>query len=618
MRLTPLLLLVAVLVGSPVPARAAPQAVSVPKLVLGGVPFGIEVADPGLAPGEHAVVTARAGAAETRVELEGPGPVSVGGLRLAAGESLELIAGAEVAEVPLRVWPGWLSITPPLLAIILAIVFRQAVLALWVGLWLGAGLVFGVDPFLAFLRAVDTYVLHALTDSGHMQLILFTFAMGGMLGVISRTGGTRGIVTLLAPFARTPRSGQLAAWVMGLIVFFDDYANTLLVGNTMRPLTDRLRISREKLSYIVDSTAAPVASIALVSTWIGTEVGLIGDAFRTAGIERDAFGAFVASLPYRFYPIFALFFGFAIAITGRDFGPMLKAERRARRTGQVIRPGSTPLADYDSGSLKPPPGVTGWWGDAVIPLFVMVGAIVWFLYRTGYAASIAAGGPTDLKAILGNADSYAALLWGSFLGSAAALLLAAVRRTIHIGEAMNAWLEGGKAIIPAAVILTLAWSISAVCDDMQTAPYLVGLLGRTLNPNLLPALVFVICGFTSFATGTSWGTMGILIPLVIPLAHGLAPGSDPILIGSISSVLAGSVWGDHCSPISDTTVLSSMASSVDHMDHVNTQLPYAVVVGVVAVLVGEVPAAFGLPYLMAWVVGAGLLIGLLWVVGRKI
>jgi Na+/H+ antiporter NhaC len=512
-----------------------------------------------------------------------------------------------------RALSGWWSLAPPLLAIVLAVLFRQAVAALLAGVWVGVLLIRGGDPLSAFLGLFGEIVVPALADTGHATLLLFTFAMGGMLGVVARAGGTRGIVRLVAPLARGPRSGQLATWGMGLIVFFDDYANTLLVGGTMRPVTDRLRISREKLAYLVDSTAAPVASLAVVSTWIGTEIGYIGEAFDALGMDRDPYLVFVQSLPYRFYPILALVFGVLVAVLGRDFGPMLGAERRARATGATFRPGSRPAEEPEPAGEA----AGGRWIMAVIPILVMLGTILAVLVQTGREGAAAQGLSLDLRNVFGAADSYAALLQGSFLGSAAAVLLAVGGRALNLREAVDSWIQGAASIFTAAVILTLAWSINTVAGELHTAGYLVHLLGDALDPRWLPALVFILSGLTSFATGSSWSTMGILVPLVIPLAVSLAPGSETILLGTVSSVLAGAVWGDHCSPISDTTVLSSLASSVDHMDHVNTQLPYALVVGAVSILFGDVLTAFGFPFWGAWILGAGSLVLILRFAGRR-
>ncbi len=606
----------ALLTGWAGTALCEPRA-ETPPVVLHGVPFTLQLSDPGLAPGDSLRVEVRTPGGVREAWIASGESVPVEELRLGAGDELVLAWPGGEARPSVRTLPGWTSLLPPLVAIILAILFRQVVLSLLAGVWLGAMFVFHADPFTGLLRTVDTYVIGSLSDSGHLTILVFSFLLGGMLGVIHRMGGTRGIVTVVSGWARSARSGQLSTWIMGLLVFFDDYANTLLVGTTMRPITDRLRISREKLAYIVDSTAAPVASLAVISTWIGVEVGLIHDAFVSAGMERDAFAAFVTSLPYRFYPIFALAFGFFVALSGRDFGPMLRAERRARRQGKVLRDGARPLADFETGALEPPPDKPHRWINAAIPILVVVVGVILFIYTGGRRAALEAGGPMDLKTIVGGADSYAALLWASFLGSVTAIVLAAGQRILSLNEAVDAWFHGAKSIFLAAIILTLAWSIGMITTEMNTAGYLVHVLGDVLNPRFIPVLVFVASGATSFATGSSWSTMAILIPLVIPLAHRLAPGSELILAGTISSVLAGSVWGDHCSPISDTTVLSSMASSSDHVDHVNTQLPYALVVGAVGMAVGDIPTAFGVPYWVSWGLGLVVLWLLLRFVGRK-
>jgi Na+/H+ antiporter NhaC len=608
----PLLIPVLLLLAGP--AGAVPRG-EAPSVVLRGVAFPLALSDPDLAPDDSlAVQVAGAGAARTAWIRGGESTeVTV----MAGRDGVRLFWEGGEATVTPRVLPGWTSILPPLVAIVLAIAFRQVIAALLVGVWLGAVLVLGTNPAAGFLRTFDTYIVGSVADTDHVRILVFSFLLGGMLGVIQRSGGSRGIVALVSPHARTARSGQLSTWVMGLIIFFDDYANSLLVGSTMRPLTDRLRISREKLAYIVDSTAAPVTSIAIVSTWIGVEVGLIHDAFAELDLERDAFAAFVSTIPYRFYPIFALVFGFLVAITGRDFGPMLKAERRARRTGKVLRDGAMPLADFESTSLEPPEDRPHRWINAALPVLVMVVSVLGFIYASGRRAAMAAGDPLDLKTIVGSADSYEALLWASALGLTTALILAVGQRILSLNQGMEAAVQGIKSMLGAAIILILAWSVGMVTTQMHTAGYLVHLLGDALNPRLLPALVFIFSGLTSFATGSSWGTMGILMPLVVPLAYHMGPGNELLLMGVISGVLAGSVWGDHCSPISDTTVLSSMASASDHIDHVNTQLPYALVVGGVSLILGDVATAYGVPFWVSWIAGAGLLFVILRLFGKR-
>jgi len=529
--------------------------------------------------------------------------------------------------------PGWLTLLPPLLAILLALVFRQVVPALVAGVWVGAWIASG-GPFAGALRTIDTYVITALADGDHVKIIVFSLMLGGMVGMMARAGGTLGLVEALRPYATNSRRGQVVTWAMGILIFFDDYANTLLVGNTMRPVTDRLKISREKLAYIVDSTAAPVAAIGIVSTWIGYEVALIADALRAVGSDRDAYGVFLQSIPFNFYPILALVFGLLVAGGLRDFGPMLRAERRARE-GRLMEATAQPLSDFDTDALRPIEGKPHRWFNAILPVLVVLVVTFAGLWFTGRQSLIGQDNPLGtaglfelgfegLGGVFGAGDSFVALLWGSASGCLTALLLALSQGILTLGQSLEAWTHGIKSMVVAVVILILAWSIADVCSDLNTSGFMVGTLSGLLDPRLLPAIVFGLAAVTAFATGTSWGTMGILIPLAVPTAFGMAQsaGFDPaaahrVLLGAISAVLAGAIFGDHCSPISDTTVMSSMASGCDHVDHVRTQLPYAIFVALVAVVTGYLPAAFGLPTPLCLLLGAGVLGGGLVWFGRR-
>jgi Na+/H+ antiporter NhaC len=532
-----------------------------------------------------------------------------------------------------RTIPGWLTVVPPVLAIVLALLFRQVILALLAGVWSGAWIYYG-DPLVGALRTMDHFVIEALGDSDRVRILIFSLLLGGMVGIISRSGGTLGLVDLLAPHATTSRRGQLVTWLMGIAIFFDDYANTLLVGNTMRPVTDRLKISREKLAYIVDSTAAPVASIALVSTWIGYEVSLVGQSLDKIGSDLDPYGVFIQLLPYNFYPALALVFGLMVASSCRDFGPMLKAERRAAR-GRLLAESAVPLADFDDESLKAPDGKPRRWFNAAVPILVVLVVTFWALWITGKQSLSEAGSPLSatplaelglrgLGGILGEGNSYNALLYASMSGCLTALLLAIAQRILTLTQGLAAWLSGIKSMGLAVVILILAWSIGDVCAALDTQGFMVEALSGTLDPRFLPALVFVLAAVTAFATGTSWATMGILIPLAVPTAFTLAQNagidaasSHRILLASVSSVLAGAIFGDHCSPISDTTVLSSTASACDHVDHVRTQLPYALAVAGVALACGYLPAGFGLSPFLSLAAGTVVLGAILFAAGRS-
>lgn len=504
---------------------------------------------------------------------------------------------------------GWASVLPPLVAIAAALAFRQVLVALGVGIWLGATLVAGLDPWRGLLRTFDHYAVGAVADSDHAAILAFTVLLGAMIGVIGRSGGGAGLAGLATGIARDRRRGQVAAWVLGLLIFFDDYANSLLIGTSMRPITDRLRISREKLAFLVDATAAPIASVAVVSSWVGVELSYIGDQYQALGLEGDAFVVFLQTLPHRYYPLLMLLFVLAVAWSGRDYGPMARAEARALRTGAVLRPGSRPASEFSDAPEDVPPR----WRNAVLPIVAVVVVALGGMYATGRAAALAEGVSPTLPAVFGNASSVRALLWGAGVGALVAVATAVVGRgALRFGVAIEAAVEGMRSMMVACLILVSAWSLGAVCRDIGTATFLVSVLGEGLPVGLLSTLVFLTAAAVSFATGTSWGTMAILFPLVVPLAHALGDGQEAVVVGAIGSILAGAVFGDHCSPISDTTVMSSLATSCDHMDHVRTQLPYALTVGAVGIVAGELPVGFGLyPPWVGLLVGAALLMVIL-------
>jgi len=524
---------------------------------------------------------------------------------------LHLLPGADSAV------NSWWSLLPPVVAIALVLAFHDVLIALLMAVWAGATMLAVGGPLAGFLRLIDTYVRDALVDGDHMSIIVFSMLLGGMVAVISKSGGTVGVVRALEPLATTPRRTQVVTWVMGVLIFFDDYSNTLIVGNTMRPVTDRHRISREKLAFLVDSTAAPVACVALVSTWIGYEVSLIGDALTKSGSDLNPFSVFLASLPYSFYPVFALAATFVIAVSGRDWGPMLLAERRARE-GELLAAGAQPLADFESSDLAPEEGVACRWWNAVVPIVLVIATTLIGLYHTGRQGLVEAGeASVSLSRIIGASDPFTVLLWASFVGLTAAVVLAVVQNILTVRSSLEATVAGFKSMFMAFVVLTLAWSLGQVCTDLETADFLKSAVGPNMPPSLLPAAIFLIAAAVSFATGTSWGTMAILTPLAVPLALVSTTDDPGILAASVAAILGGAVFGDHCSPISDTTILSSMASGCDHVDHVRTQLPYALLAAAVAVLVGYLAyAATGVPSWILLVVGIAVIAVWIRVVGR--
>jgi len=505
-----------------------------------------------------------------------------------------------------RSFPGWVSILPPLLAILLALVFRQVIPALFLGVWLGTSLLFELNTWTGLLRLLDTYLIRAMTDPDHMRIIVFSMTLGGMVGLITRSGGAAGLIEGLSRLAVSRRMGQVSTWLMGLLIFFDDYSNTLMVGNTMRPFTDKMKISREKLSFIVDSTAAPVASVALISTWIGFELGLIGNALTQLGIDENAYWLFIRSLPFNFYCWACLVFVLLVAWSGRDFGPMRRAEERTVKTGKLLEDSAQPLMDDEMSNLALKTDTPARWYNAIVPIVVMGLTLLVGLYKSGHSAVVDSGKQVTLYHIVGESDPFQVLLWAAFAGTFTCIFMYLIQRILNLRQCVEAFLVGFKSLTLAMIILTLARIIQLVCGELETANYILSISSGVLNPGFLPALTFIIAAATSFSTGTSWGSMAILIPLIIPLAYqlpleaGLSSSAVELsLLATIGAVLSGTVFGDHCSPISDTTIMSSMSSGADHVDHVRTQLPYALTVALVATLFGYLPAGMGLvsPYL---------------------
>ena len=524
---------------------------------------------------------------------------------------------------------GWLSLLPPLIAIGLAIVTRKATLSLLVGLFCGALITTNGKLFLAVHDTCEVHLWPTFTDPDKLRVFSFTLLMGAMIGVICCSGGMQGMIRLLSPFAKTRRGGQLVTWLLGLLIFFDDYANTILLGGTLRPLCDRLKISREKLAYLVDTTAAPVASLSLLSTWVAVEIEYVREGIETLGAATQwkAIDIFVGSIPYRFYVLMSLVFIPMIALTGRDFGPMLKAERRRLRQ---------PLEDFNGTQSLPEfagRDAPARWYNAVLPIVVTLGVVVCLLYTTGRSSLEVAGVPDpSLRDILGSAKSSFALQYGALVGLILAVVLARIQRLVSASAIVTAAGQGARIVLPALAILWCASALSRMTGSRSvegmpaTTPYefkdhrlytgdflAQKLLASQENDKresaggspgimvkLFPTIVFILAAVLSFATGTSYGTMGILLPIVVTLAHALLgmqgeriAATNPILLASVGSVLAGAVFGDHCSPISDTTILSSQSCVCDHISHVVTQFPYALLVAIVIVIFGTLPLGWG-------------------------
>lgn len=530
---------------------------------------------------------------------------------------------------------GAVTLIPPLVAIALAFLTKNVVLSLFLGVFSGTiiaqyagganiltGIIFG------FTDIID-YILNSLADPWNAGIILQVLVIGGLIALITSSGGARAIAEALAKKAKGPISTQLITWTLGLLIFFDDYANALIVGPIMRPVSDKMKISRERLAFLIDATAAPIAGIALISTWIGYEVGLINDAYLSIGQEVNAYGVFLQTIPYRFYNILMLFFVALTSMTLREFGPMKKAQERARDTHQLIAQGATLESEEEELEVVAK-GTPSIW-SALIP----IGALILFsfigFYTDGRQAILASDNTAliqtvqnapfsfvTLRETFGASDASVVLFQAALIASIIALVMGVIKGHFSFGKGIDIWVSGMKTLMITGVILLLAWSLSGVMGELGTADYLVSLLSDTLPAFLLPTVIFLLGAVISFATGTSYGTMGILMPLAIPLATAMDPGNADFIVMSAGAVLTGAIFGDHSSPISDTTILSSMGAGSNLLDHVNTQLPYAIAIAVISVLFGYLPTAFGMNIFIVLPIGFLAVIAVVFLLGKKV
>ena len=529
---------------------------------------------------------------------------------------------------------GIFTLIPPIVAILLAFITKNVVISLFIGV-LSGGFILNLTGFnvfgaltQAFLDFIDR-ALNSLSDPWNAGIVMQVLVIGGVINLVAKMGGAKAIAEALAKKAKTAKSAQLITWFLGICVFFDDYANSLIVGPIMRPVADKMKISRERLAFIIDATAAPIAGLAIISTWIGLEVSLISEGFQSIGVEASGFGVFLQTIPYRFYNILILAFIVITIITLREFGPMRKAEISARKlkdsTNEEVAVTSSHMDE-----LEPKEGVKLSIWNAIVPIGALIISAIVAFYYSGYS-SIMAGDDIAIQAIITNSplsfkailevfaasDASIALLQSALFSTVVAIVMAVWKKIFTISEAIEVWIDGMKGLIITGVILILAWSLGSVIKELGAAEYLVEALNGAIPAFLLPSLIFILGAIISFSTGSAYGTMSILMPLAIPLAYKINPEMSFVIV-STSAVLTGAIFGDHCSPISDTTILSSMGAGCSHIDHVKTQMWYALFVAAITILFGYIPAGFGLPiYIVLPMSCVALFIGVM-IFGKKV
>lgn len=461
-----------------------------------------------------------------------------------------------------------LSIVPPIVAVILAIITRRVLISLFVSIWIGGIIAADGNPFSA-VALTFTWMKDVMIDEWNARFLVMVALLGIGAAFMFKTGGSEGLIRVLKKKLTTKKRVLFLPYVLGILVFFNDYVNSVIVGNASKDITGEKKVSREKLAYVLDSTAAPMATIGPVSDWIGFQVSLIAGAMASAAIVGiEPYFAFLQSIPWNFYAILCLF-AVPMIIMGKDFGPMAKAEYRAETTGQLIEEGATPLSsvEQDLGEPFRKEGGNVW--NFILPLVVLISVSIWGLWYTGGGAE----GKSIMDA-LADTDVSIALTWGAFAMSTVGIILAIIQGA-SFQKIEETLLGGISTMLPALIIIVLAWSIGTVTDVLGTADFVVNMTESWMTPALLPFIIFIISMFISFATGTSWGTMSIITPIAIPLSFNI--GGEPLIHMAIGAVFAGAIFGDHVSPISDTTVMASIFSGCDHIAHVKTQIPYAIV-----------------------------------------
>ena len=453
--------------------------------------------------------------------------------------------------------PGWISLLPTVLAIVLAIWSRQVYVSLAAGIWIGYTILEGWNPLAGIATAIEQTVA-VLGDPGNAKVILFTLVIGAMIATLEAAGGVRGFVRWIEGnrWVTDGRRAQFLAWIIGIVIFIESNITVLVAGAVSRPLFDRFRISRERLAYIVDSTSAPICILIPLNAWGALNLGILNE----LGVE-NALGVFIAAIPVNFYALIAFLLAGASILWKIDIGPMKRAEKRAAE-GQVLWPNAQPMVDETVLSPTPVGRIAPRARNMLVPIAVMVLTMPLGLYVTGGGSMLEGSGSTSV-------------LWAVLAGLASAWFLLLVQRGANLDELTRTGLKGAGGLMPLALILLLALALGSVARTLGAGEYVAQVTEGVLPPMLFLPLVFLVAGGIAFSIGSSWGTFAIMLPIAVPVAETLGMPLAPF----VAAALSGGIFGDHSSPISDTTIISSMAAATDHIDHVRTQLPYALLAG---------------------------------------
>lgn len=511
--------------------------------------------------------------------------------------SLTVFAADEAAEYVPDMYASFWALIPPAVAIVLALVTKEVYSSLFIGILIGGLFYSGFTFERTITHVFEDGIVGVLSDSYNVGILVFLVVLGVMVCMMNKAGGSAAFGRWASTRIKSRVGAQLATMLLGVLIFIDDYFNCLTVGSVMRPVTDKHNVSRAKLSYLIDATAAPVCIIAPISSWAAAVTGFVEG--------EDGFSIFIRAIPYNYYALLTIVMMIVIITMKFDYGPMKLHEKNAVN-GDIYTTPDRPYANAEDEISETKGGVV----DLVLPIIVLIiTCVIGMIYTGGFFS-----GSGFVEAFSGS-DASVGLMLGSFFALVITIVFYAVRRVLSFSESMSCVPEGFKAMVPAILILTFAWTLKAMTDSLGAAEYVASVMETAASGlvNLLPAIIFVVGCLLAFATGTSWGTFGILIPIVVAVFAGT---NENMMIMSISACMAGAVCGDHCSPISDTTIMASAGGQCNHVNHVTTQLPYAVTCAVVSfvtyVIAGFVQNPFiCLPIGIILMVGTLLLIKLL-------
>lgn len=471
---------------------------------------------------------------------------------------LTVFAAGEAAEYTSPMYATFWALIPPVIAITLALITKEVYSSLFVGILVGGLFYANFNPELTLNHILVDGMIGVLSDSGNVGILLFLVILGTIVCLMNKAGGSAAFGEFAAKRIKTKAGAQLATILLGGLIFIDDYFNCLTVGSVMRPVTDKHKVSREKLAYLIDATAAPICIIAPISSWAAAVTGFVDG--------EDGLALFVKAIPYNFYALLTLFMLIAAVLMKTEFGPMRTCELAAQKAKKID---ITQSENNKKGKVV----------DLVFPIVVLiVSCVIGMVYTGGFFEGV------GFRQAFAESDASVGLVLGSFAALILTIIFYLVRRILTMKECMECLPEGFKAMVPAILILTFAWTLKAMTDSLGAGAYVEALMKGSAESlmSFLPAVIFVVAGLLAFATGTSWGTFGILIPIVVEVFRAT---DNTLMIISISACMAGAVCGDHCSPISDTTIMASAGAQCDHVKHVSTQLPYAIFVAVISFIV---------------------------------